>query len=42
MPRMAFIQYASSLGIPFFDMTEQELQSDVDNAGRARERGLQQ
>jgi predicted HTH domain antitoxin len=38
LPRITFIQYASSLGIPFFDMTEQELQSDLDNAGNARDR----
>ena len=42
MPRFAFIQYASSLGIPFFDMTEQELDSELENARIARERRLQQ
>ena len=42
LPRTAFIQYASSLGIPFFDMTEQELASDLSNIGNARDRRLQQ
>ena len=42
LPRMTFIQYASSLGVPFFDMTEQELRSDLDNIGNVRDRRLQQ
>jgi hypothetical protein len=42
MPRFAFIQYASSLGIPFFDMTEQELDSELENARIACERRLEQ
>ena len=29
MPRIAFIQHASDLGIPFFDMTEEEWQVAV-------------
>jgi len=32
MQRVAFIQYASNLGIPFFDMTEGEWQSEVEQA----------
>ena len=30
MPRIAFIQHASTLGIPFFDMTEEEWRAEVD------------
>jgi predicted HTH domain antitoxin len=30
MPRIAFIQHASALGIPFFDMTEEEWRAEVD------------
>ena len=30
MPRIAFIQHASNLGIPFFDMTEEEWRAEVD------------
>ena len=30
MPRIAFIQHASDLGIPFFDMTEEEWRAEVD------------
>jgi predicted HTH domain antitoxin len=30
MPRVAFIQRASDLGIPFFDMTEEEWRAEVD------------
>ena len=32
MPRIAFIQHASDLGIPFFDMTEEEWRAEVDQA----------
>lgn len=42
LPRFTFIQYASSLGIPFFDMSGQELQSDLDNIENARDRRLGQ
>ncbi len=42
LPRASFIQYASSLGIPFFDMTAQELRSDLDNIRKARDRRLEQ
>jgi predicted HTH domain antitoxin len=28
MPRVAFIQYASKLGIPYFDMTKEELDDE--------------
>jgi predicted HTH domain antitoxin len=28
MPRIAFIQHASALGIPFFDMTEEEWRAE--------------
>jgi len=30
MPRVAFIQHASDLGIPFFDMTEEEWRAEVE------------
>jgi predicted HTH domain antitoxin len=30
MPRIAFIQHTSDLGIPFFDMTEEEWRAEVD------------
>jgi len=30
MPRIAFIQHASDLGIPFFDKTEEEWRAEVD------------
>jgi predicted HTH domain antitoxin len=30
LPRTAFIQHASALGIPFFDMTEEEWRTEVD------------
>jgi predicted HTH domain antitoxin len=30
MPRIAFIQHASALGIPVFDMTEEEWRAEVD------------
>ena len=36
MERFAFIQYSSSLGIPFFNMTPEELRSDVANLEEAR------
>ncbi len=29
MPRIAFIQYASKLGIPYFDMSEEEFNQEV-------------
>jgi predicted HTH domain antitoxin len=32
MSRVAFIQYASNLGVPFFDMTEAEWQAEVEQA----------
>ena len=32
MPRIAFIQHTSDLGIPFFDMTEEEWRAEVDQA----------
>lgn len=31
MERVAFIQYASRLGIAFFDMSEEELAADLEN-----------
>jgi len=34
MPRIAFIGYASQLGIPFFDMTEDEWNAEVEQARR--------
>ena len=30
MPRVAFIQYASKLGIPYFDMSREELEDELD------------
>lgn len=35
MERVVFIQYSSSLGIPFFNMTPEELRSDVANIEEA-------
>jgi predicted HTH domain antitoxin len=32
MQRLEFIQYSSRLGIPFFDMTDEEWQAEVDRA----------
>ncbi len=32
MPRIAFIQHASGLGIPFFDMTDEEWRAEVEQA----------
>ena len=32
LERVAFIQYASQLGIPFFDMTAEEWQAEVEQA----------
>ena len=29
MERISFIQYASRLGVPFFDMTQQELEAEI-------------
>jgi predicted HTH domain antitoxin len=34
VPRVGFITYASKLGIPFFDMTDEEWQAEVEEAGR--------
>jgi predicted HTH domain antitoxin len=34
MDRVAFIQYSSKLGIPFFDMTDEEWSAEVDQARR--------
>ena len=31
MERVAFIQYASRLGIAFFDMSEEELVAEINN-----------
>jgi predicted HTH domain antitoxin len=31
MDRVAFIQYASRLGVAFFDMSEQELAAEMEN-----------
>ena len=31
MDRVAFIQYASRLGVAFFDMSEQELATEIEN-----------
>lgn len=42
LPRASFVEHASSLGIPFFDMTAEELQSDLDNIQKARDRRLEQ
>lgn len=42
LSRLAFIQYASSRAIPFFDLTEQELLSDIENVANARDRRLGQ
>ena len=30
MERVSFIQYASRLGIPFFDMTQQEFEAEIE------------
>ena len=30
MPRVVFIQYASKLGIPYFDMSREELEDELD------------
>lgn len=30
MPRVAFIKHASELGIPFFDMTDEEWQAELE------------
>ncbi len=39
IPLLEFIQFSSQLGIPFFDMTEEELASDVEVASEiARKR----
>jgi predicted HTH domain antitoxin len=32
MPRFTFVKYASQLGIPFLDMTEEEWQSELAQA----------
>lgn len=32
MSRVAFIQHSSRLGIPFFDMTEEEWQAELERA----------
>ena len=34
MPRLAFISYASHLGIPFLDMTDDEWEAEVEQAKR--------
>jgi predicted HTH domain antitoxin len=34
MPRIAFIQHASQLGIPFFDMSEEEWKAEVERVNR--------
>ena len=34
MPRVAFIQHASRLGIPFYDMTSEEWQSEMEQLRR--------
>ena len=34
IPLLEFIQFSSQLGIPFFDMTEEELASDVEVASK--------
>ncbi len=34
MPRFTFVRYASQLGIPFFDMTEEEWQAELGRAGQ--------
>ena len=37
MERVAFIQYASRLGIAFFDMSEQELATELENLDKWNE-----
>ena len=34
MPRFTFVRYASELGIPFFDMTEEEWRAELEQAGK--------
>jgi predicted HTH domain antitoxin len=37
MERFEFVRYASRLGIPFFDMSEEELERDLEAAKRIYE-----
>lgn len=37
MERFEFVRYASRLGIPFFDMSKEELESDLEAAKRIYE-----
>ena len=37
MERVAFIQYASRLGVAFFDMSEQELATELENLDKWNE-----
>ena len=37
MDRIAFIQYASRLGVAFFDMSEQELAAEIENLNQWNE-----
>lgn len=37
MDRVAFIQYASRLGVAFFDMSEQELAAELENLNKWNE-----
>ncbi|MGH2562734.1 MAG: UPF0175 family protein [Thermomicrobiales bacterium] len=36
MPRFDFVRYASGLGIPFFDMTPEELEAEAHTIGAVR------
>ena len=38
MARFEFVRYASRLGIPFFDMSEEELEKDLEAAKKIYER----
>jgi predicted HTH domain antitoxin len=38
MERFEFVRYASRLGIPFFDMSKEELEKDLEAAKRIYER----
>jgi len=37
MKRFEFVRYASRLGIPFFDMSKEELEKDLESAKRVYE-----
>jgi predicted HTH domain antitoxin len=41
MDKMEFVRYSSKLGIPFIDLTEEELAEDMENARAGVVRGNQ-